>query len=632
MIQLKNIHLSFGNQTVFNNISHIFNKQERIGLVGRNGSGKSTLLKAIAGMQLLDDGSIATNRGATIAYLPQEVVLHSDKTIFDEVLSTFEEAFHFYKQNKDFIHLIDSGATLTPKQLEEYAESIDRLQELSTDSTIAEIKKILMGLGFKQQQLEMPVSSLSVGWQMRLVLAKLLLQKADFYLFDEPTNHLDIFAKDWFIDFLRTAPFGFIIVCHEHYFLDKACTQILELELGNATFYGGNYSHYKIEKKHRSELLHAAYIQQQKELKQKIATIERFRAGTRATQAQSMIKAVDKIERITIPPSPPTIAIQFPPLQQSGKIVLKVEHVAHQFDEKKLFSNVSLEIERGQKVALVAANGVGKTTLFNIIAGKYQLQNGTITLGHNVNYTLFDQDPSKVFDLEKTILQNLNERCAAIPEAKIRSLLGAFLFNKDDVHKKVKVLSGGEKNRVAMVAVLLQNANFLLLDEPTNHLDIESKEILLHALQEYKGTILFVSHDQGFINQLATHTIELTSTGTHVFAGNYEAYIYYKKQIELDAQAVIEKTNAAANISAEKQKKGVVRTAQESQEIRKEIKKLERSIDQLEHEIMIIQQSFAQLTYGTTTFIAAHEALKKSEQHYKAAMERWEQLQEMVNE
>ena len=348
-------------------------------------------------------------------------------------------------------------------------------------------------------------------------------------------------------------------------------------------------------------------------LKQKTETIERFRAkASKAAMAQSMIKALDKVERIELPPKAPDINFNFPPIQQSGSVVLAVENVAHSFGPKEIFKNVSFEVQRGQKIALVASNGVGKTTLFNLIAHKLPLSTGTITVGYNVHYSVFDQDQTASLVIDKTILENITESCPKATEQKIRAFAGSFLFTKDSIHKKVGVLSGGEKNRVGMIKVLLQNANLLLLDEPTNHLDIQSKDILLTALQAYQGTILFVSHDQDFVNKLATDIVELSVDGAKEYQGNYELYLYQKQQESQKAQAADQ--SGAKKVSKDTKEVDTPKKATLSQS---DVKALERKIQKLEHEVSRTENSFAELAFGTPKFADAQKKLTDSKKSWK---------------
>lgn len=608
-------------QVIFDDISFVFDQNQRIGLVGRNGAGKSTLLKVIAGKQQLDKGSIAIQKGKSIAYLSQDVVLQSDKSIVEETYTAFAHVATLLEEQQKIEAQLDNGDA-SEELLERYAIVCEKLLHVDQDGMRAEAKKVLMGLGFKPEQLDQPVANLSVGWKMRIVLAKLLLQKADFYLFDEPTNHLDIVAKEWFLQFLKRAPFGFVLVCHDRYFLNQLCNIIFELERGKGTLYVGDYNKYETQKAHNEALLEMQYKNQQREIKQKTETIERFKAkASKAGMAQSMLKALDKIERIELPPKAPDISFSFPPIQQAGSVVLTVENVGHSFGSKQIFKNVSCEVQRGKKVALVAANGVGKTTLFNLIAHKLPLTTGTITLGYNVHYTVFDQDQTASLALDKTILENITESCPKATEQKIRAFAGAFLFTKDSIDKKVGVLSGGEKNRVGMIKVLLQNANLLLLDEPTNHLDIQSKDILLKALQAYHGTILFVSHDQDFVNKLATDIVELSADGAKEYPGNYESYLYQKQQ---EAQKAQQLDTAASKKMNNKKEQEEVAVSKKEALSSSDLKALERKIQKLEHEISRTEHSFANFVFGTVQFNDAQKKLIDLKKELEVVMAEWE--------
>jgi ATP-binding cassette subfamily F protein 3 len=621
MIQAQNLCLSFGNQTIFDHISFIIQTHQRIGLVGANGTGKSTLLKALTGKQLLDSGTVSISKQCKVAYMPQEMVLQSEKTVYEEALSTFQELYQALAILTELEPLILENPT--ENQLEAYTQAQEIIKNLNHENVKKEIIHVLSGLGFSEEQQQQPVNTLSVGWKMRVVLAKLLLQKADFYFFDEPTNHLDIVAKDWFLQFLKNSSCGFLLVCHERYFLDMLCTDILELELGKATWYKGNYSAYEHQKELSLEALEKAYEQQQREIARKMATIERFRASaSKAKMAQSMLKELEKIERIELPPSPKSINFHFGSTTRTGKKVLSVENISFSFGTKKIFSNISFDIERGERVALVAPNGTGKTTLFNVVTGIYKPTAGSITLGHNVKHALFAQDQNAVLPLQKTIFEHLCAQCPQKTEQEIRSILGAFLFSNDTIHKKLGVLSGGEKNRVSMVTVLMQDANFLMLDEPTNHLDMQSKEILLKALLGFNGTIFFVSHDHDFINKLATRILELTPSGIESYEGNYNDYLYQKQfRTQHTQHHEIKSSQTTKTNSATDQLDG-----KQVFELRKQLKKLEQSIAKLEETIKTTELRFAELEYGTAEFQKNQTELLALRNNLEKNLNEWEYL------
>lgn len=614
MIVLKNITLSFKNQPIFNGINAHINPKWRIGLYGLNGAGKSTLLKAIGGMQPLEKGSIIIDKGLTIAYMPQEVVVQSDRSILEEAMLTFNELTLAQKKVHALEAEINQNKT-NVKLIDEYANACHALVYQEPEKKRAECEKILRGLGFKQKQFAEPLNSLSVGWKMRIILAQLLLKKADFYLFDEPTNHLDIVAKEWFLRFLKQSNAGFLLVCHEKQFLNALCDRIFALENGNGTFYNGNYDTFIQEKEERAQQLSSAFEHQQREIAQLEKTINRFKAGTRATQAKSMEKRLEKIDRIVLPPDPKKVSVAFGIPEPSGKQVLKVTEIAHSFDNKLIFKQCSFSIERGNKIAIVAPNGAGKTTLINIIMKKIIPTQGSLEWGNNVTCALFDQDQLQSLDLQKSVLENT----LAIPHTystkHIRTILGAFLFNEEAIHKKASVLSGGERNRLGMIRVLLQNANFLILDEPTNHLDIPSKEILLDALLKYEGTILFVSHDQDFVNQLATHILELNSEKSILFHGCYDDYIYQKEHL-------LSSTNPEQKIIVTNKKNNFPQS--DLKNTSKNTMIIEKRITIIENEIKKLEATFEQLIYGTIEFEDAKNRLIHLQKELELSMATWE--------
>ena len=630
MITASNITLSFPGKIIFDNINLTFLANEKIGLVGANGAGKSTLLRILAKELKPDNGSISLMKGTDIGYLSQHLTLNSRKSIIEETMTVFK---HLNKCKEELLtleKLIETNA----QAIERYAELQEEIAYEDEDKKKMEAVRILEGLGL--QDFDNPVNELSGGFKMRVILAKLLLQKPDFYFFDEPTNHLDIKAKDWFLDFLKTNDRGFALVTHDRFFLDQCCDKIYELERGDLTIYQGNYTNYTHKKKEALDLLTKRYEEQQTEIKRKKKTIDRFRGkSSKAKMAQSMLKQLAKMDLIELPPQTQKITIPEIPVSRADQEILRINNLNFGFNPKQpLFSKATFTLQRGWKVSLVAPNGKGKTTFFNLLRKKLTPLTGNISFGNRVEMSFFDQEQDKVLVATKTIIDEIIDNCEdARARIKARSMLGAFLFPGDDVYKKIEVLSGGEKNRVAMVKALLSHANFLLLDEPTNHLDIQSKEILLKGLQNYTGTIIFVSHDRDFINHLATHTLALSDQTMKLYEGNYDDYIYMSKQLSENNQQSTKFIKDDTNLITHKKKLSNNNPLQNknekkhlSREEQKNLSKLERTIAKLEKMETEIGNSFAELSYGTDEFNMASERLKKIKISLKEASEKWEQL------
>lgn len=630
MIQLNKISLSFGQSVIFDNITALFRAQ-KIGVVGRNGAGKSTLLKAIAGLIPLDEGSISQERHRKIAYLPQEITLESDKSIYLEAYTVFEEFTKLQEEADKIEQSLSQGADNAEELIERYQELQDILSKFDAVAAQNRTKKILLGVGFSENKQQELVNTLSMGWKMRLVLAKLLLLNADFYLFDEPTNHLDMVTKEWFLNFLKEFKGGFLLVTHDRHFLDNACDYIFELERGNGTMYTGNFTAYIAQKSERQATTQSAFERQQREISQKQATIDRFRASaSKSRMAQSMMKQLDKIERIEVEPPLPTIKIKLPAAPRAGKIILEAKGLSYGYTDRTLFTNASCEIHRGQKVALIGANGIGKSTFFNLLTQRLQTRSGSVDYGYNVTSALFEQDQARVLTPTNTIFEEIIQATSQQTESTIRALLGAFLFSGDDIEKKISVLSGGERNRVAMVKIFLQNANFLILDEPTNHLDLYSKDVLLQTLQKYDGTMLFVSHDYDFINKLATHIVELTPNGLISYPGTYEDYLWQKKQVELAQEhaKAPKKSVASAAINNTPIGKNNLNTrpAQATYEERKEMRSIEARLEKIELELAKNLEALAALEYGSTQYNVVTAQVKKLQDEQASKTKRWEEL------
>ena len=621
MIQLRNLNLDIGTRHIFDNISGVFQESDHVGIIGRNGAGKSTLLKIIAGLVKPTSGDVSIFKGTHIAYLPQEEVLASTLSVFEEAFSAFGKAVTAQKRIDELEKMLETGSA-DEDLVQEYADLQVFIQTFEKHKAIQQTNEVLAGLGFTEKVIQKKVSELSTGWKMRLALAKLLLTDADIFLFDEPTNHLDIVTQEWFLQKLQSMRAGFLLVSHDRAYLDKACTSIFELERGQGTFYRGNLESYLQKKEENIAIARATRAQQERDISTKLKTAERFRAGTRASQAQALFKQVARIELVEVEPPLPVIHFSFPTPPRSGSVVLTFTDLSFEFNQTLLFKNVSGEIQRGDRVALVAANGVGKTTLINCLRGIYTPKTGHVKYGHNVQVAFFEQDQARTLDNEKTIFEEVNGACPQITDAEIRRTLGSFQFSGDDIHKKIKILSGGEKNRVAMVKVLLQRANFLILDEPTNHLDLYAKDVLCQALTSYEGTILFVSHDIDFVNKLASKIMELTPLGAYSYPGTYGEFLAAKKAQQQSDLVSLEKKKEPAHGEPEKK----VVSAQDIRMVRKQIAECEKNVASLERKQTQEVEHLSKYAYGspeyTRTEKALAEIIKKLEQEQRT----WEDL------
>jgi ATP-binding cassette subfamily F protein 3 len=544
MIQLSGAGKRFGHKLLFENADWLITPRDRIGLVGGNGTGKSTLMKVLAGMDTFDYGSLTVAKGTSAGYLPQDGLTLSGRSVFAECMSVFDDLRGMETELESLTH---SMAELDHTSAE-YSAVADRYQRVEHEfrtrdgySIESDVGRVLMGLGFTKEDWPRMTDEFSGGWQMRLALAKLLLQKPNLLLLDEPTNHLDLEARNWLEEYLQNYPHAVVLISHDRYFLDVTVNKIAEIWNKRLWFYTGNYDKFLSQKTQRNEQLQAAYRNQRDRIEQLEVFINRFRyQATKAKQVQSRIKELEKIERIGVPPEEKTIHFSFPQPKQSGRIVAEFEGVAKIYPgrvipgkpggaEKEVFRNVSFTIERGERIALVGVNGAGKSTLIKLLAGTEKVTRGEYKLGHNVEADYFAQDQYKELDPDAKILDDLGDASPGSGETTLRSLLGCFLFSDEDVFKKIGVLSGGERGRYALLRLLLHPANFLLLDEPTNHLDLRAKDVLLDALMKYTGTVVFVSHDRYFIDKLATRVFEVGDGKVEIFPGNYEDYLWRKQ-------------------------------------------------------------------------------------------------------
>ena len=530
MIQLTGAAMRYGEKVLFDGLDWLVTPQDRIGVVGANGTGKTTLLKIIAGLEDLDAGRLTRQKNLRVGYLPQDGLTLSGRRIFDECLSVFEEALSLEVEQTELAEKLGSLDPESPEYTaaaERYQWVHDRYLALDGYTKEAQVGVVLTGLGFPKSDWNRRTEEFSGGWQMRIALAKLLLAKPNVLLLDEPTNHLDLEARNWLEDYLAAYPFAYLVVSHDRFFFDATVKKIVEIWNRRVHFYSGNYSQYKTAKQTRLEQLRAAHNRQRAEIRRQEAFITRFRyKATKARQVQSRVKALEKIERIEIPDEEATIRFRFPQPRASGRVVMRFEGVAKSYGTNDVLRDVNLSIDKGSRIALIGVNGAGKSTLIRMLAGNEELTAGVRTPGHNADIDYFAQDQYKVLDTEARLFDDLASVAPANSDTEIRKILGCFLFSGDEVFKPIGVLSGGERNRYALARMLVQPSNFMLLDEPTNHLDLRAKEVLLRALLEFTGTIVFVSHDRYFIDKLATHVYAVGDGKVDVYPGNYEEYLW----------------------------------------------------------------------------------------------------------
>src|SRR5213082_4032739 len=533
MIQLSSAGKRYGHKLLFEGVDWLITPKDRIGLVGANGTGKSTLLKVLGGLETLDYGSISIAKGISAGYLPQDGLTLSGRTVFAACMSVFSKL----RAMEEEMEQLTASMSELDHASAEYAQVADRYQRVEHEfqtrdgyAIEAQVGSVLTGLGFRKDDWDRQTDEFSGGWQMRIALAKLLLQKPNLLLLDEPTNHLDLEARNWLEEYLTEYPYAFVLISHDRYFLDVTVNKIVEIWNKRVHFYPGNYDKYLAQKTQRREQLEAAYRNQQERIEQLEVFINRFRyQATKAKQVQSRIKELEKMDRIELPEEEKTIHFSFPQPKASGRIVAEFAGIAKSYGEKEVFRDVSFMIERGDRIALVGVNGAGKSTLIKLLAGKEPPSAGAYRLGHNVQADYFAQDQYKELDQDARIFDDLAELSPRCTQTELRSLLGCFLFSADEVFKRIGVLSGGERNRYALLRMLLHPANFLLLDEPTNHLDLRAKDVLLEALAKFTGTVVFVSHDRYFIDKLATRVFEVADGKVNIFPGNYEDYLWRKE-------------------------------------------------------------------------------------------------------
>src|ERR1035441_6021131 len=626
MIQLSGAGKRYCPKILFENVDWLVTPTERAGLVGANGTGKSSLLKVLAGLDSLDSGSITTQKGVSIGYLPQEGRSLSGRSVLAECMTVFASLRALEEEQEQLAHRmaeLDPAGHAYNQVAERFHLAESEFRARDGYAVEAQVGAVLTGLGFPQRDWKRRTEEFSGGARMRIALAKLLLEKPNLLLLDEPTNHLDLEARNWLEEYLASYPNAFVLVSHDRYFLDVTVRKIAELWNKGLHFYTGGFTRYEQQKTERRAQLQAAYANQQDRVRQLEVFINRFRAqATKAKQVQSRIKELEKIERIEIPPEEKSIHFSFPQPKPSGRIVAELKGVAKSYGDHQVFSGVDCYIERGDRVALVGVNGAGKSTLIRILAGAEPVSAGAYTLGHNAQPDYFAQDQYKELDPAARMIDDLATVAPRATNTQLRRLLGCFLFSEDDAFKSIGVLSGGERNRYALARMLMQPSNFLLLDEPTNHLDMRAKDVLLTALQEYSGTVVFVSHDRYFIDKLATRVFEVEEGKVNVFPGNYEDYQWRKSgQPELTVAAPPKPEAPSKN---------------EKRANPMKVRKLKERLGSIEAEVGRLEAGIADCESALANFVSAEESrrvaelLEKRRAELTALMGEWEEISQSI--
>ncbi len=644
MISIEGLSVEFGGNPLFDDITYVINKKDRIALVGKNGAGKSTMLKIIAGLQQPTSGVVSIPKDLTIGYLPQQMQISDTRTVIKEA----EQAFsHIFELQSRIDRMNRELAERTDYDTQDYHDLIERVTDANEQLTMigaanyqAEVEKTLIGLGFVREDFDRPTSEFSGGWRMRIELAKLLLQRPDVLLLDEPTNHLDIESIQWLENFLATRANAVVLVSHDRAFIDAVTTRTIEISLGHIYDYKVNYSKYVQLRAERLEQQQRAFENQQKQIQDTEAFIERFRyKATKAVQVQSRIKQLEKIDRIEVDEVDTShLNLKFPPAPRSGDFPVIAQGVGKTYGSHVVFANADFTIRRGEKVAFVGKNGEGKSTLVKCIMGEIDYD-GVLKIGHNVKIGYFAQNQAQLLDENLTVFDTIDRVAVGDIRTKIRDILGAFMFGGEASEKKVKVLSGGEKTRLAMIRLLLEPVNLLILDEPTNHLDMKTKDILKQAIKDFNGTVIVVSHDREFLDGLVDKVYEFGNKKIREHLGGIYDFLQRKK---LDTLQDLDRNNSGLkttqNISEEKEESSSRLSYEERKEFQRQIKRLERAVadsekkvEQIESEIHSIEEKLASPEGASdTSLYEKHGALKKS---LDELMESWaeqsEQLEKM---
>jgi ATP-binding cassette subfamily F protein 3 len=661
VIQLSDLTKSFGDRTLLDHVTWQISDGDRVGLCGPNGAGKTTLLKMLGGLDEPDSGAVIKPADLSIGYLPQDGLTHAGRTVFEEASSAFQPLLDMKAEMHDIEHKLGDAAVPQDEHdamLVRYSELQDRFRLADGYSMDLRIGTVLRGLGFDTDDAARPCETFSGGWQMRIALAKLLLGRPNLLLLDEPTNHLDLEARNWLEEYLGSYPYAVILVSHDRYFLDAVVTRITDLNLRKLTDYVGNYSKYVAQRDAMLERLRQAKKDQDEEVARVKMFIDRFRyQATKAAQVQSRIKLLEKVVPIEVPPERKRIHFTFPTCRKSGRTVLELKHVRKAYGPLAVFKNLSLHIERGDRIALVGPNGSGKSTLMRMLSGEEAPDSGTRTVGHEVVIEYFAQDEATRLNPTLSVYETLESGSPNDMVPAIRNILGGFLFTGDDVYKKAGVLSGGERTRLAVARMLLRPSNTLLLDEPTNHLDLDSKDVLLEALEDYGGTLIFVSHDRYFVERLATKIIEVGHGEAVVYPGTYTEFLWSKEHhgesakiqapsSKLQKASKDQRQTSQAKVTDARSPQSGVRETRKREEA--ERRKRQRAAESLQQRIAELESRIAEreaqvkeleATMASPGFYENLEAAKPVTDKHQALMwevgdliAQWEALQEHLAE
>ena len=634
VLSCNNLNKSFGIDSILENVNFTVNEYDKIGIIGVNGTGKTTLFKIISGIYGYDSGDIYTSKDCEIGYLEQNTNFHSENTILEEVLEVFKDVIEMEKYLRDLEHKIseessNTNSTTLEKLMNEYSNKLEAFSDMNGYGYKSEAKGVLKGLGFSDEDMDKPISILSGGEKTRVLLGKLLLKKPTLLLLDEPTNHLDSEAIEWLEVFLKQYKGTVILISHDRYFLDQVVNRIFEIHNKKLKTYNGNYSDFIKASAIEKELELKKFEDQQKDIKKQEESIERLKAFGREKhlkRARSKEKALAKVDVLDKPEAYRKKAkIEFNPSVTSGNDVLQLRDISMRYGERILFKDLNLDIYRGEKVALIGANGIGKSTLFKIIMNEITPLSGGIKFGTNVNVSYFHQE-QKTLNLDNTIIDEIWEDNKQLTQTSLRTMLGAFLFEGEEVFKKISTLSGGERARVAILKLILSNANLLLLDEPTNHLDIDSKEVLEEALSSYTGTIFTISHDRYFLNTVVDKVLVLDENGITEYLGNYDYYIEKKKQVqEINTVEVIEE-KTKTQLKEEKRKEREQREAEKKNRVKRQ--NIEKEIEETEAKIEEMDVLLCQEEVYSNPEKSKDVSLQKAslEEKLSALYEEWESL------